>query len=1031
MAEVLGDQEARSAIARDLHQNLMVLAGAGAGKTQALVERMAAWIGAGRGLVEEMAAITFTRKAAGEMRARFAARLREEAGRGGEAAGRAQQALGGLDRCFIGTIHAFCGQLLRERPLEAGLRADFAELEEREEGQLRRATWDRFVQQGHLREEEGWAQVEELGLQAEDLYPFFSSRCAFGDLPLKAGNPRCPDLGPGVEAVRVLVAEALPQMPAVGGDAAALALGRAAHFLDHGELQRPGEQAALLQLLAANPKVVLKAWAPHQAFARILRDERLPGLQEELAPALAQWRRHVYAVAAPLVDEAAGFYAEQRRIQGRLSFQDLLEQAALLLRDHPRVRRHFQGRFRSLFVDEFQDTDPIQAEVVFYLVGSDLEERDWTRLEPRPGSLFLVGDEKQSIYRFRRADVETCARVRQRLVQGGGQVAVLNTSFRAAGPLCAWLNQTFAPLFAAQSPPYQAPFVPLAPHRAGGDPVGVRRLIIPAVKWHRRAQIAALEAGSLAAFIAAALAGRTGFNTEALLGGQASPGDFMILTRTTACLPLYARALEERGIPYDLAGSRLSGSADLRALVEMAEAIAAPEEALSLVKYLRGPLVGLGDDEFYAFRRAGGIFDYTQPLPAGLDFPLRQRLEGAQGRLSQGREWFESLGAATAWVRLVDELGLIPFVASRPAGSSRAGSLLRVLALVRDWAGQGLHWVQILRELRELLDDPEYKAEEMTLEAGRSGVVRLMNLHQAKGLQARVVCLADAGDTSAARHEVEFHVSRAGERPFLSRRIARRRGPHAVEVIGEPAGWEEDAAEEARFLEAEELRLLYVAATRAAELLVVSCYEGRAEAGPWAALYPALEQVPALPECEMPLPAPAPAPAWDWEALERERRARWVQVAQPSVKLPPRLGEEAGYGALVHQLLGAAVEGRLPAQPAAHLEMLLDEAGLPRTWGSRLEEVLATFRASPLWAQVQEAAQVHTEVEFAGGEGVRGVIDLVFRVAGGWKIVDYQSETAPVAPALEAGARHWEQLAGERVVERGVWLSETGAWQPC
>lgn len=1036
MPEELGDQAARQAIARDLHQNLMVLAGAGAGKTQALVERMAAWICTGQGEIEQMAAITFTRKAAGEMRGRFAARLQEAAGQGGPESERARRALDRLDRCFVGTIHSFCGQLLRERPLEAGLPADFSELEEREEGRLRRASWDRFVQQGHLREHEGWRLVEEVGLQAEDLYPFFSAHCVFGDLPLKAGAAPCPDLGPAVEAVRGLVAEALAWMPAgTGGDPCAAALTRARHFLENGELHNPGDQAALLQILAAKLKVTLKAWKPHEVFAKALRDEHLPKLQEQvLAPALAQWRRHVYAAVAPLVDEGARFYAEQRRTQGRLSFQDLLELTAGLLRDQPQVRRHFQERFHSLFVDEFQDTDPIQAQVVFYLTGSDTEEPDWTNLKPRQGSLFLVGDEKQSIYRFRRADVETCARVRQRLAASGGQVVDLNTSFRAAGPLCTWLNGVFAPLFAAQTTPYQAPFTPLVPHRTqGGDPVGVRRLPIPQLKGHRRAQVAAQEAESLATFIAAVLVGQTEFNTPKVLGEGVSAGDFMVLTRTTSCLPLYARALEARGIPYDIAGSRLSGSADLRALVEMAEAIAAPEDALSLVKYLRGPLVGLGDDELYEFKRAGGYFDYSQPLPAGLEPPLQQRLAGALGRLAQGRVEFESQSAAAAWSRLVDGLGLIPFAASRPAGSSRAGSLLRIMALVRDWAGQGLHWVQILRELRELIDDPDYKVEEMTLQAGQPGAVRLMNLHQAKGLQARVVCLADPCDTSAGRHQVDFHVSRTGTQPFLSRRITRPRGPHAVEVIGEPPGWEEDAREEARFLEAEELRLLYVAATRARDLLVVSCYEGKTEAGPWAALYPAVAQVPALPSYEVPHPAVVPTPARDWAALAQVRQERWALVHQPSHPPEVRLGEESGYGALLHRLLGAVVEGRLPADAAPYLDHLLGEANLPPSQRGRLQQVLEAFRASALWTQVQAAGEVYTQVEFASPESaqgrVRGVIDLAFRVAGGWKIVDYQSESAGAVSAVEAGAHHWEQLAGEKVVERGVWNLETGTWQ--
>ena len=482
MAETLQDQGARQAITDDLHQNMMVLAGAGAGKTHALVGRMAAWICTGQGEAEDLAAITFTRKAAGEMRARFAARLHEAAGQGDQEAERARRALTKLDRCFVGTIHSFCGQLLRERPLEAGLPADFGELEAREEGRLRRVVWDRFVQQGHLRGDEGWRQVEE-----------------------------------------------------------------------------------------------------------------------------------------------------------------------------------------------------------------------------------------------------------------------------------------------------------------------------------------------------------------------------------------------------------------------------------------------------------------------------------------------------------------------------------------------------------------------MTLQAGQPGMVRLMNLHQAKGLQARVVCLADPCDTSAGRHQVEFHVSRTGPRPFLSMRVTRPRGPHAMEVIGEPAGWEEDAREEDRFLGAEELRLLYVAATRACDLLVVSCYEGKTDAGPWAALYPALEQVPPLPNYDPPRPARAPSATWDLAALARQRQERRASVQQPSYQIPPRLGEGTGYGALVHRVLGAAVEGRLPDDPGVYLEFMLEEAGLPRSWRLKLEQVLQTFRTSALWAQVQAAAAVHTQVEFAAPAGpdlgVRGVIDLIFRVAGGWKMVDYQSETTAVGAVLEAGVRVWQELAGELVVERGVWHTETGVWQ--
>ena len=143
----LRDQQARDAIAQVLDQNMMVLAGAGAGKTYALVQRMVNAVQMGVVGVDQLAAITFTRKAAGEMRGRFFSALKARAEEAeGKALGRVQWALKKVDQCFIGTIHAFCGQLLRERPVEAGLPPDFSEVEEREEAVIRREAWDRFVQ---------------------------------------------------------------------------------------------------------------------------------------------------------------------------------------------------------------------------------------------------------------------------------------------------------------------------------------------------------------------------------------------------------------------------------------------------------------------------------------------------------------------------------------------------------------------------------------------------------------------------------------------------------------------------------------------------------------------------------------------------------------------------------------------------------------------------------------------------------------------------------------------------------------------
>ena len=244
-------------------------------------------------------------------------------------------------------------------------------------------------------------------------------------------------------------------------DALQTALMRARLFLSNRGIQSDADRIALLQILSGNLSVTLKSWTPNQDFAKHLRDSLFPEFQTEiLNPTLTKWRQYIYRFAAPYVDDAVDEYARTRRETGRLTFQDLLELAARLLRDHPEVRRHFQDRYRCLFVDEFQDTDPIQAEILLYLTGENLEEPDWRKLTPRPGSLFLVGDGKQSIYRFRRADVETFDLVRNRIENTNGDILNLNTNFRSLGPLCDWINAAFEPLFAAHEKPYQAEFAP-------------------------------------------------------------------------------------------------------------------------------------------------------------------------------------------------------------------------------------------------------------------------------------------------------------------------------------------------------------------------------------------------------------------------------------------------------------------------------------------------------------------------------------------------------------------------------------------
>lgn len=1059
--KVLRDQKARDLIREELHRNVMVLAGAGAGKTYALVERMVAAVRSGAAEIDRMAAITFTRKAAGEMRGRFYLRLRAERAEASNAAeaARVDRAIERIDQCFIGTIHSFCGRLLRERPLEAGLPPDFEEIEDREEALLRRKSWDTFVQERFGAGDPRLDELEDHGIIPEDLYAFFGERCRNSDVPLKPTNTPRPDLMPAARQVEAFVDRVAPFMPAIPErlDKLMTAVRRARNFIDNHGVSSDRDAARLLLLFDGSLDITQKLWSD-KSVAKEIKHDWLPHLLETtVEPALRLWRECAYRLVADFVDDAVKFYDRRRQEVGKVTFQDLLLRTAALLRDDPLVRRYFQNRFRTLLVDEFQDTDPVQAEILFYLCGEDQEEKDWKQLQPRAGSLFLVGDDKQSIYRFRRADVEIFRFTAERIESTGGAVVRLNTSFRSLGTLCKWISTSFPPAFSRSSAPYQAPFEPLHEHRhTGVDPHCVRKITIPKVDRNRRAEIAATDAERIANFILAAMDGRTSLNhgtDGGALSEKASPGDFLILTRTTGQLKVYAEALERRGLPFDISGGgRLGDSEEVKAVVTMLRAIYESDNPLPFVAFLRGPLVGFSDPDLFTLKKSGVRFDIGADIPEELNGELRTRFEDAVSLLQETEKDLTVRTPAAAIELMLERTGYLGYSAVHPSGSasSRAGNLLRLLSLVRQFSSRGWNWGRIVEELHALVTDGDYDAEEMTLEMGREDVVRLMNLHQAKGLQAPVVFLADPRDTSYDR-EPQRHISRKDDEMYLSMTVTKPKGDFSSEIVAQPEGWEADKDEEARFAAAEEIRLLYVAATRARNLLVVSQYTPSYDSGPWSPLYDYLADVP---ELEMPPAverAVAAADAEDYttvkEAAERRihatTKASYVErtvsgsPAERDVDFVVREGRGRDYGVVVHQLFEDAVLGHIPASPNGYIQRIVKEAGLQSEFAHDAAAALERLRISTLWQEIAEADRVFTEVPLGAvdedGAAVRGVIDLVYRVNGDWKIVDYKTDAAPTQadverlllryePQVREYADYWHRITGEKVGRASIWF---------
>ena len=334
MAVELTDEAARERIQTDLDRNLLVQAGAGAGKTHALIGRMVEIVRTGREEVQHLAAITFTKKAAGEMRARFHRALRtalEATEPSDRCHARLAEAIDRVDQCYIGTIHAFCARLLRERPLEAGLPPDFTELEERGEWVSLREAWNTFVLDRYAERDARLDTFDAWGIRTDEFFDFFLRRSQFTDLDL-----HWTDVPPAtleepaqitkewVESVSQWMPDPLVEKP----DRLQEALLRASNFLRNRGLNGEADDRYLLSLFdLRSGGVTLKRWAPHQAKAKEIRDNALPELLETVVrPALTRWRRAIYPEIAGFIDEAVAAHHQLRFDAGTITFQDLLEQ---------------------------------------------------------------------------------------------------------------------------------------------------------------------------------------------------------------------------------------------------------------------------------------------------------------------------------------------------------------------------------------------------------------------------------------------------------------------------------------------------------------------------------------------------------------------------------------------------------------------------------------------------------------------------------------------------------------------------------
>ena len=1066
---LLADQAQRDRICTDLATNLLVEAGAGSGKTRQLLRRMVALIVTGEADVGEIAAVTFTRKAAAELRERFQTRLEREVStarkdRNNEAARLLDAAVHDIDRGFIGTIHAFCARLLRERPIDAGLDPSFREIFGPEEERLRRDSWLRHLERLTHDGDPSLAELAALNLQYFRLEFTYRILLEHPDVVFEADEVPAPEIGNLRDELNEILDDGLKILPDREPSGKWDNLGKRLLALRNSRIGgRWDDDAVFFDAIEIvvdhDSKPTFVRWGADEAEATDLwqRIVRFVG-EGGAAETLKQWWAHRYGVALRFAHRAAGEFEKERRRAGLLTFNDLLMKAAELLRDNPSARRDLGHRYRYLLVDEFQDTDPIQAEIVFLLTAKNPEEKAWHEAEPRPGSLFVVGDPKQSIYRFRRADIAIYNQVKERF-RAFGDVVELTTNFRSFPPIETFVNGVFERLLPAQADEHQAAYAPLNVAEAGTDPQGVFWYEIESSSWGHEA-VARAEAPRLASWIALRIE-----------EGERQASDFMILAYRKQDLKIYATELEKRNVPVEVTGAGVEIARELDELIVVLKALADPDNSVLTVAALVGLFFGIDHEQLTAHvesrmaQRAEEVAGWRSP-PGAFDFRLFGKVgdEASPVELALARlhDWWKetrNLPADIVVDTIINHLGLLPYLAAGDSGESNAGALTYVVNAVRQAGLQGDTSLDAaLAALEEALRAEDVEAP---LQPGRTNAVRVMNLHKAKGLEAKVVVLA---------HPVNY----PKKKPRLAierRETGRPRGVVLIDCkvgwsnvkLAAPADWDEHAKAEKPFLDAEYHRLLYVAATRAEEELVIGYCKASKRSSAWLPFYDFLE--PLCTRIELPDDtAPERRPleitgdeiSGEIDALREDRASRALpsyEIAavtrlvkhDASIFAVDQGGLGRSWGNAVHQAMEAVGRGTSDEQLRTVCRTALLENDLPiGTDGEPddledLVHLVEKVLQSETWQRAVAADKLLSEVPFAAAElaadgtprVVEGVVDLAFREPDGWVIVDYKTDVVEDPENLEARrsqyrsqvdeyARLWNELTGETVKERQI-----------
>ncbi len=1111
----LTDEQERAIFARDV--SVALSAGAGCGKTFVLVETFLAQldpeVSSPAAELSALVAITFTDRAAREMRDRIRARCyaRLQAASGSKAK-YWLDLMRGLDAARVSTIHAFCASLLRSHAVEAALDPQFAVLEKAQAETLLAGIVEDQLRENLARRDEAMLDlVAEFGLaRLQKMFRTFVDQRQ--EIDFRDWGERTPEeqvarwkafhedraVGSAVARVeRSAAAGTVLQLLAEASMSHDDLLRRKAELTEAiGNLSSATDPASALAALAAVREVALvkgsggkKAWPEEQqydAFKKALDDLRK---QIDKAVGYLKFDPEAALPAARLglflLDHARSItesYERAKQDLRLLDFNDLLIHARRLLTDpaHEALRGRLSERIRLLLVDEFQDTDPLQVELVEALCGSGVAS----------GKLFFVGDFKQSIYRFRGARPEVFRELEQKTPEQGRLPLTLN--FRSQPAILDFVNATFCDCFATE-------YEPLRAHRPQASETPAVEFLWAESNKNPRAKGALQEVRKREAeWIARRLRAMLDAGEEIVgveTAGAASvrpvePGDIALLFRALTDVEYYEEALRQYGIDYYLVGGHaFYAQQEIYDLANLLRAVASPNDAISLAGVLRSPFFSLTDESLYWLAQdEGGLGAglMAEELPTELGGDQRRRAAFAADVLRTLRAEKDRKSVASLINEALARTGYDAVLLAEFMGERKLANLRKLIDSARAFDGTGVFGLDdfILQLSHIVAEQPNEPLAATHPESTQ--VVRLMTIHQAKGLEFPVVVVPDLDRAGGERGGTVAFTDELG--PLVRPRARDGEPPCCGLDLYNLVDREEE--------EQERDRLLYVACTRAADYLILSggVFESAGPRGPWTkllaerfdlatgALACALPSGYAVPAVKVTMDEPAtsarprgkarhhgldklvvkagdladsgegrvPPAVGPVKINEGARRqfsfsrlsGQLHTAAQPgdalasderSLQAVPVI-DPLSLGTLVHAMLERVRFGKTNDLDALAAQLAPRHLGDDRPGEDEAVAMVRRFLASNEAVRVASARQVHRELEFllawpvdADSENDRrlqGYIDCLYEDdQGQWSVLDYKTNNVSADQVATAAAGYEMQmfvyaLAAERVLGR-------------